>query len=187
MAEVHDGDEDDDWVTVPTDTRPPPPPPRPSVGDPCERCSRFVPAGTTKCPGCLSPVGARGRGAGRRTSRDAGGGLRLVFRGGGPHLDVPRNSEIRLGRSGSWAPEASELLADEDTVSAQHAILVHTSDGAVWLTEVPRGATNGTRINDHILVPGTRARLRDGDRVELGPEVGFVVRGIEEEPGNAAS
>ncbi|MFF4571800.1 FHA domain-containing protein [Streptomyces sp. NPDC001410] len=113
--------------------------------------------------------------------------MRLVFRGGGRHLDVPRGSEIRLGRSSSWAPEASELLVDEDTVSAQHATLVHASDGAAWLTEVPWGATNGTRVNDRVLVPGSRVRLRDGDRVELGPGVEFIVRGIAEEPREAAS
>lgn len=186
MAEVPDGDDADDWEIVtraPTRHRSS----RPSVGDLCERCSQVVPAGMAVCPGCLSPVGARGRGAGRRRSGIAGGALRLVFRGGGRHLDVPRGSEIRLGRSGSWAPEASELLADEETVSARHATLVHASDGAAWLTEVPRGATNGTRVNDRVLVPGSRVRLRDGDRVELGPEVGFVVQGIEEEPGGAVS
>ncbi|MFE1311342.1 FHA domain-containing protein [Streptomyces sp. NPDC058755] len=113
--------------------------------------------------------------------------MRLVFRGGGRHLDVPRGSEIRLGRSSSWAPEASELLADEHTVSARHATLDHASDGAAWLTEVPQGATNGTRVNGLVLEPGSRVPLRDGDRVELGPEVEFVVRGIAEEARQAAS
>ncbi|MGW2704032.1 FHA domain-containing protein [Streptomyces sp. NPDC001340] len=177
--------DDDDWISV--DPFAPPPPPatptsRPPVGTKCVRCDAIVPVGMAKCPTCLTSVLP-----GQRTVRIAGGAVRLVFRGGGRHLDVPRGSEIRLGRSSSWAPEASELLADEDTVSAQHATLVHASDGAAWLTEVPQGASNGTRVNDRVLEPGSRIRLRDGDRVELGPEVEFIVRGIAEEPREAAS
>ncbi|MBY8839976.1 FHA domain-containing protein [Streptomyces sp. SP2-10] len=105
-----------------------------------------------------------------------------MFRTGGRHLDVPRGTEVRLGRSGGWAPEASAFLADEETVSARHATVVHTADGAAWVTEVPQGATNGTRVNDRVLVPDRAVRLRNGDRVELGPRVGFVVRGVEDEP-----
>ncbi|MGM0350545.1 MULTISPECIES: FHA domain-containing protein [Streptomyces] len=179
-------DDEDDWDVIDPAVKapppPPPPPPPPAVGERCGRCSAVVPTGAGVCPGCLSPVGAPGRSA----PRLAGGVLRLVFRGGGRHLDVPRGSEIRLGRSESWAPEAAGLMADEETVSARHATLVHTPDGAAWLTEVPRGASNGTRVNDRVLVPGSPVRLRDGDRVDLGPEVDFIVRGIEEEPGNAA-
>ncbi|MGW2745446.1 FHA domain-containing protein [Streptomyces sp. NPDC001450] len=186
MAEAHDLDDDEDpWETVTTSTPTPPRTSRPPVGTQCERCDAIVPAGMARCPGCLYPVGARERDAGTR--RLAGGVVRLVFRGGGRHLDVPRGSEIRLGRSGSWAPAASGLLADEETVSAQHATLVHTSGGAAWLTEVPWGATNGTRVNDRILVPGSRIRLRNGDRVELGPRADFVVQGIEDDPGEEAS
>ncbi|MFF8593619.1 hypothetical protein ACF061_19675 [Streptomyces sp. NPDC015220] len=46
---------------------------------------------------------------------------------------------------------------------------------------LPQGATNGTRFNDRVLKPGSRTRLHDGDRSELGPRAGFVVRGIQEE------
>ncbi|WP_381556999.1 FHA domain-containing protein [Streptomyces eurythermus] len=105
----------------------------------------------------------------------AGGVLRLVFRAGGGHLDVPRGGEPRLGRSGDRAPEASALLADEETVSARHATVERTAEGA-------RGATNGTRVNHRVLVPGRAVRLRDGDRIEPGPRAGFEVRGVEEEP-----
>ncbi|MFJ5974363.1 FHA domain-containing protein [Streptomyces sp. NPDC093060] len=179
MTEASDFD-DDDWDSVDQFAPPPPPPPTP-VGTKCGRCDAIVPVGTAACPRCRTPVGS-----GRSSPRIPGRAVRLVFRGG-RHLDVPRGSEIRLGRSSSWAPEASELLADEDTVSAQHATLDHASDGTAWLTEVPQGATNGTRVNDSVLVPGSRVRLRDGDRVELGPGVEFIVRGIAEEPREAAS
>ncbi|CUW32295.1 FHA domain protein [Streptomyces reticuli] len=190
MPEVHDWDDDDEWEEVvvagPRPTAPPPPPP--SVGARCPGCAAVVPAGTAVCPACLSPVGTPGReaGAGRRPERLAGGVLRLVFRTGGRHLDVPRGAELRLGRSSSWAPEASALLAGEETVSGRHATVRHTEDGAAWVTEVAQGATNGTRVNDRVLVPDRAVRLRNGDRVELGPRVGFVVRGIEDEPASPA-
>lgn len=172
----------DEWETVggATTVRAPTPPPRSSpkpVGQRCPACRAVVPPGTEVCPACLSPVGA-----GRRPRRLPGGVLRLEFRTGGGHLDVPRGTELRLGRSGTWAPEAAVLLAGEETVSAQHATVEHTEDGAAWVTEVPRGATNGTRVNDRVLVPNQAVRLSDGDRVELGPHVGFVVRGIEDGP-----
>ncbi|GAB1338718.1 hypothetical protein ACE1SV_53080 [Streptomyces sp. E-15] len=172
----------DEWETVggATTARAPTPPPRSSpkpVGQRCPACRAVVPPGTDVCPACLSPVGA-----GRRPRRLPGGVLRLEFRTGGGHLDVPRGTALRLGRSGSWAPEAAVLLAGEETVSARHATVEHTADGAAWVTEVPRGATNGTRVNDRVLVPDQAVRLSDGDRVELGPHVGFVVRGIEDGP-----
>ncbi|MFI2203166.1 FHA domain-containing protein [Streptomyces sp. NPDC020192] len=144
----------------------------------------MVPTGTRACPVCLSPPAAPGgeAGPGPRPERLAGGVLRLVFPGGGRHLDVPRGGELRLGRDGTWAPEAAALLADEETVSARHATVVHTADGAAWVSEVAQGATNGTRVNDRVLGPDGSARLRNGDRVGLGPRVCFVVRGVAQEP-----
>ncbi|MEW2287761.1 FHA domain-containing protein [Streptomyces sp. NPDC047841] len=182
MTEVHDWDDDDEWevgadIGSPAAVSRPSPPP---VGERCPGCRRVVPAGTAVCPGCLSRIGA-----GPRPERLPGGVLRLVFRAGGRHLDVPRGGELRLGRSSSWAPEAAAILGDEQTVSARHATVVHTGDGAAWVTEVAQGATNGTRVNDRVLVPDRAVRLRNGDRVELGPRVGFVVRGIEDDPTDA--
>ncbi|MET9450638.1 FHA domain-containing protein [Streptomyces cinerochromogenes] len=182
-----DGDDDDEWGRVGRSrllTRPASVPSPPSVGERCRDCGAVVPAGTAVCPACLTPVGAprREAGTGRRPERLAGGALRLVFRSGGRHLVVPRGAELRLGRSSSWAPEASPLLAHEETVSGRHATVLHTADGAAWVTEVAQGATNGTRLNDRVLVPDRAERLRNGDRIELGPRVGFVVRGIEDEP-----
>ncbi|MFF5473801.1 FHA domain-containing protein [Streptomyces achromogenes] len=178
MTEPPDWD-DEDWQPVGGVTRPDSPPPAqpPPLGERCPRCATVVPAGTATCPACLAPSGA-----GPRPRRLAGGVLRLVFRAGGGHLDVPRGGEVRLGRSGAWAPEASALLADEETVSARHATVVHTAEGAAWVTEVARGATNGTRVNDQVLVPGRPVRLRDGDRIELGPRACFEVRGVAREP-----
>ncbi|GGS90824.1 FHA domain-containing protein [Streptomyces cinerochromogenes] len=182
-----DGADDDEWGRVGRSrlfARPASVPSPPSVGERCRDCGAVVPAGTAVCPACLTPVGAprREAGTGRRPERLAGGALRLVFRSGGRHLVVPRGTELRLGRSSSWAPEASALLAHEETVSGRHATVLHTEDGAAWVTEVAQGATNGTRLNDRVLVPDRAERLHNGDRIELGPRVGFVVRGIEDEP-----
>ncbi|WP_225101603.1 FHA domain-containing protein [Streptomyces sp. CoH27] len=173
---------DRDWDEIETGVRPPPEPPQPPVAPPsagrrCQGCRAVVPDGMRACPVCRTPVAAPGR----RPERLAGGVLRLVFRGG-RHLDVPRGRELRLGRSGTWATEASALLADEETVSARHATVVHTADGAAWVSEVAQGATNGTRVNDRVLGPDGSARLRNGDRVELGPRICFVVHGVEQEP-----
>ncbi|MEU6664910.1 FHA domain-containing protein [Streptomyces sp. NPDC046727] len=189
MSRAGDWDDEDDWdddwqtVTRSSVADSPPRPSPPPVGERCPVCARVVPAGTAKCPGCLSRLGAPARdGAGGRSERLPGGVLRLVFRAGGRHLDVPRGGELRLGRSSSWAPEASAVLADEETVSARHATVVHSAEGAAWVTEVAQGATNGTRVNDRVLVPDRAVRLRNGDRVELGPRISFEVRGVEDEP-----
>ncbi|WEP00167.1 FHA domain-containing protein [Streptomyces sp. FXJ1.172] len=172
-------DERPDWETVDgTAIRTAPRRPRRQpVGRRCPACSVVVPAGMPVCPACLSPAGA-----GPRPQRPAGGALRLVFRAGGRHLDVPCGTQLRLGRSGTWAPEASALLAGEETVSARHATVEHRQDGSAWVREVAQGATNGTRVNGRVLGPDGSARLRDGDRVELGPRVSFVVLGVEEGP-----
>ncbi|MFQ6145163.1 FHA domain-containing protein [Streptomyces seoulensis] len=185
----------DDWEEVgeaaapvrpPRPHRPAPRPPQ-TLGVRCARCPALLPTGLAVCPSCLAPVAARerGGGAGRAAGRIAGGALRLVLRGGAGHLDVPRGAVLHLGRSGGWAPEAAGLLADEPSVSARHATVEHTADGAAWVTEVPQGATNGTRVNELVLRPGSRFRLRNGDRVGLGPWVDFVVHGVAREPGEA--
>ncbi|MFF8726350.1 FHA domain-containing protein [Streptomyces sp. NPDC015171] len=174
------GSADDDWEPVGVVVDPVGPAAgtaAPLVGERCPECSAVVPAGMPGCPSCLAPAGAS-----RRSEPPAGTVLRLVFRTGGRHLDVPRGAELRLGRSSSWAPESSGVLAGEESVSGRHATVVHGADGAAWVTEVAQGATNGTRVNGHVLVPDRAVRLRDGDRVELGPRAAFVVRGIVADP-----
>ncbi|NYV78669.1 FHA domain-containing protein [Streptomyces sp. UH6] len=104
--------------------------------------------------------------------------LLLDFTGLGRHLRVARGGTVRLGRSTRWAtPEAADLLADERTVSGRHADVEFAEDGRVWLTEVPRGSSNGTRVNGGLaLTPGHRHEIHNGDTVELGPRVEFLVR-----------
>ncbi|WP_246212972.1 FHA domain-containing protein [Streptomyces abyssomicinicus] len=104
--------------------------------------------------------------------------LLLDFTGLGRHLRVARGGTVRLGRSTRWAtPDAADLLADERTVSGRHAEVEFAEDGRVWLTEVPRGSSNGTRVNGGLaLTPGHRHEIHNGDTVELGPRVEFLVR-----------
>ncbi|MFH9569217.1 FHA domain-containing protein [Streptomyces sp. NPDC017454] len=143
---------------------------------PCPHCGARLPPGTASCPACLSPLagGPASTRPARAPSRSTA--LRLVFRGAGSRLEVPPGGELPLGRDPDWAPEAAGLLAEESTVSAQHARVTHGEDGTASLTEVPQGATNGVRINERVLVPGRTEPLVDGDRVWLGPLVSFTVR-----------
>ncbi|WP_240957864.1 FHA domain-containing protein [Streptomyces barkulensis] len=176
---VH-SDGDRDWIPVPLDGTAPrrAGPVLPS----CPHCAGPLPGVLSACPSC----GARTDGGDRpAAARPAGGGLRLVFRGMGRHLDVGRGETVRLGRSEEWAPRAFGILAEETTVSGRHACVEHAEDGTAWVTEVREGASNGTLVNGRVLVPGVRERLSEGDTVGLGPRVGFLVRGLAPRPGAA--
>lgn len=128
-----------------------------------------VSSGTPQPPDSAPPRPVRARGT----------RVALRFSGLGGQLLLSRGQTVRLGRSRSWAtPEAAEILADESTVSGQHASVEYAEDGTVWLTEVAEGSTNGIRVNQHqVLTPGHALRLRTGDTVWLGPHVNFLVRG----------
>ncbi|MFD6421113.1 FHA domain-containing protein [Streptomyces sp. NPDC060198] len=165
-----DPDGEDDWISLVPDA--PVPVARPRVV-PCRRCGAVLPDDLTVCPACHSSVDG-GPASGARTD---GQELRLVFRSVGRHLGLRRGEEVTLGRSTTWAPDAATFLADETTVSGRHARVHHAGDGTAWITEVEQGATNGTRVNGRVLVPGAREQLRDGDTVHLGPRVSFLVRG----------
>ncbi|MCZ0986004.1 hypothetical protein O1M54_10745 [Streptomyces diastatochromogenes] len=184
MTEVHDWDDEDDdgWVpvvdTVPSPPRTPPSPP--PIGFRCERCSTVVPTGMADCPRCLAPVGPPRRGAGR-----PGGVLRLAFRGGAV------TSTCRAARRSGWGATTAGPRGVRVPGRRGHGVgpardrRPHFGRGGL-ADRGPAGATNGTRVNDRVLAPGSRVRLSNGDRVELGPEVDFEVRGIGEEPEEAA-
>ncbi|MBA2807779.1 FHA domain-containing protein [Streptomyces sp. KM273126] len=91
-------------------------------------------------------------------------------------MEVPPGEEVHLGRDNTWAPRASALLAGETTVSEQHACVTCSDDGTLTVTEVPRGSSNGVKVNDRVLTPGRPEPLRDGDTVWLGPKIAFTVR-----------
>ncbi|WP_245863064.1 FHA domain-containing protein [Streptomyces thermovulgaris] len=151
--------------------------PRSGVPDlaPCSHCGRPLPSGIVACPSCHT----RTDGDSRSTRVPLGGGeLRLVFHGMGTYLSLPRGTRMPLGRDNTWAPQASEILGDQPTVSGRHACVEHAEDGTAWLTEVKEGSTNGTRVNDRPVWPGAREQLREGDTVWLGPRVSFLIRGL---------
>ena len=93
----------------------------------------------------------------------------------GPHAGLHYSSagaRVRIGRS----RDNDLVLPDDGTPDASRhhaeAVLDH---GAWWLADL--GAANGTRINGHRV---ERARLRNGDRVELGAHV--LVVGLTDRP-----
>jgi DNA-binding CsgD family transcriptional regulator len=106
-----------------------------------------------------------------------------------PSLEVLRGADLGrlhwlatgttiIGRT----PESDVRLLD-DGVSRQHAKLLVNDDGLVNLVDLE--STNGTFLN---AAPIDAAIVRDGDRIQLGPEVilGFAYRvrrpGVEAPP-----
>lgn len=81
----------------------------------------------------------------------------LLYFGGGRLLLNPERNYL-LGRS-----EKADILLEERTVSRKHAELRY--DGRYWLIE-DLASTNGTQVNH---TPTDRARLKDGDRISIGP------------------
>ncbi|MGJ3560420.1 FHA domain-containing protein [Streptomyces sp. INA 01156] len=133
----------------------PPPPPETSPPDPDSDAEDDGWISLT--PGTLPPPRPAPEHTPPRPTRAVGTRLALDFRGLGGQLLLNRGQTVRLGRSRSWAtPEAAEILADEPTVSGQHASVEYAEDGTVWLTEVAEGSTNGIRVNRHqVLTPAT--------------------------------
>jgi len=74
---------------------------------------------------------------------------------------------VRVGRS-----QENDLVVQDDTVSARHAVFhLHSTGGVVDVRDV--GSTNGTRVNDQKIVVGKEVVLFDGDLVAFG-DVGFL-------------
>ncbi|MGW5971790.1 FHA domain-containing protein [Streptomyces sp. NPDC055186] len=163
----------------------PPPPPKASPPEPDSAQGSDPDSGSDSdgwislTPGALSPPRPAPEHTSSRPTRAVRARLALDFRGLGGQLLLDRGQTVRLGRSRSWAtPEAAEILADEPTVSGQHAGVEYAEDGTVWLTEVAEGSTNGVRVNRHqVLTPGHRLRVHTGDTVWLGPHINFLIRG----------
>jgi FHA domain len=70
-----------------------------------------------------------------------------------------------LGRQG--AATGLDIEISHPTTSSLHALLLGTASPGRVLVE-DTSSTNGTFVNDNILVPGQRWELRDGDRVRFG-------------------
>jgi pSer/pThr/pTyr-binding forkhead associated (FHA) protein len=82
----------------------------------------------------------------------------LVFPNG---AEYPLSDDIHVGRD-----PGNELVLPTKSISREHAQI--TAINGRWFVE-DRGSYNGTRVNGERIRPGTPLRLRDGDRVTIGP------------------
>jgi FHA domain/Double zinc ribbon len=92
--------------------------------------------------------------------------LRLSFPTG--NVEVPAGTSLVLGRD----PEESLVaaaFADYDNVSRRHATVTVSDSGHATIRD--ERSTNGTFVNGDRVLPGTEARLADGDSVRLAGDV----------------
>jgi FHA domain/Double zinc ribbon len=92
--------------------------------------------------------------------------LRLSFPTG--NVEIPAGTSLVLGRD----PEESLVaaaFADYDNVSRRHATVTVSDSGNATIRD--ERSTNGTFVNGDRVLPGTEARLADGDRVRLAGDV----------------
>jgi pSer/pThr/pTyr-binding forkhead associated (FHA) protein len=82
----------------------------------------------------------------------------LVFPNG---AEVPLAAPVRIGRD-----PGNDLVLPTKSISRDHALL--TPVHGRWFVE-DLGSVNGTRVNGTRIRPGAPLRLRDGDRVAVGP------------------
>src|SRR5262249_19006133 len=92
--------------------------------------------------------------------------LRLAFPTG--NVDVPAGTSLVLGRDPGESLVAAAFAANEN-VSRRHATVTVSDTGEATIRD--EHSTNGTFANGHRVLPGTEARLRDGDRVRLAADV----------------
>jgi two-component system cell cycle response regulator len=76
-----------------------------------------------------------------------------------------------LGRGAS-----ADIVLDEPSVSREHARVIRDDDGAYFIEDL--GSTNGTFLAGS---PVQRARLKSGDRLQIGSEHSFRFAFVDEE------
>lgn len=126
----------------------------------CPHCGVAIPdRSMLSCPACH-----------RRLPRSSGPispvVLRLSFATG--NVDVPAGTSLVLGRDPGESLVAAAFVQN-DNVSRRHATVTVSDSGEATIRD--EQSTNGTFINGDRVLPGTEARLRDGDRVRLGADV----------------
>jgi hypothetical protein len=126
----------------------------------CPHCAAAIPdRSMLACPACH-----------RRLPRSSGPispvVLRLSFPTG--NVDVPAGTSLVLGRDPGESLVAAAFFEYEN-VSRRHATVAVTDAGEATIRD--EQSTNGTFINGDRVLPGTEARLRDGDRVRLAADV----------------
>ena len=92
--------------------------------------------------------------------------LRLSFPTG--NVDVPAGTSLVLGRDPGESLVAAAFIQYEN-VSRRHATVTVSDAGEATIRDDQ--STNGTFVNGDRVLPGTEARLKDGDRVRLGADV----------------
>jgi pSer/pThr/pTyr-binding forkhead associated (FHA) protein len=75
--------------------------------------------------------------------------------------EYPLREDVRVGRDPS-----NDLVLATKSISREHALI--TQINGRWFVE-DRGSYNGTRVNGERIRPGAPLRLRDADRVTIGP------------------
>jgi len=99
---------------------------------------------------------------------------RFVLSGPWGDVTVPDLGELVIGRSPVDAPTTAGMLESADRVSRVHAV-VERRGGT--LIVVDRSA-NGTTVNGQRVPRGEERTVLPGDRLVLGTQVEFEVRGI---------
>ena len=92
--------------------------------------------------------------------------LRITFPTG--NVDIPAGTSVLLGRDPAESLVAA-AFARFDNVSRRHATVTVSDLGNATIRD--EHSTNGTFVNGDRVLPGTEARLADGDRVRLAGDV----------------
>jgi serine/threonine protein kinase len=139
---------------------PPPPPARPVVpaedGTPCARCGRVNKGRARFCAGCGSPLAEPPK-------------PRLLVTS--PHRSWELSMErlpVRIGRRDPRQNHYPELdLAEHDRgIASRHHATIQRDGDFYTLTDL--GSTNGTILNNSLIVPRVPQRLTQGDRIKIG-------------------
>jgi len=126
----------------------------------CPHCGTAIPdRSMLACPGCRQPLP-------RSSGPISPVVLRLSFPTG--NVEVPAGTSLVLGRDPGESLVAAAFLEYEN-VSRRHATVTVSDTGDATIRD--EQSTNGTFINGDRVLPGTEARLRDGDRVRLAADV----------------
>jgi predicted nucleic acid-binding Zn ribbon protein len=86
-------------------------------------------------------------------------------------VDLP---EMLLGRRDDRRDIRPEIPLGDPGTSRRHAKLVLSPDGSLQLQDL--ASTNGTKLNGHEVVPGSRRPLADRDEITLGRWTRITVR-----------
>jgi adenylate cyclase len=83
-------------------------------------------------------------------------------------IDVPDRERVTVvGNLAIGRTPASQVVLPDERVSRRHAIVHAQGNGEFWI--VDHGSRNGTFVNDRRVIQPVR--LRDGDRIRIGPFV----------------